>query len=298
MTNNNQTQTIENCNTELEIASCDIEQQPQSKEEALKAYRREYNRKNKEKRKARYERLKLENPNHVADESRLYRERHPERVKAQSKAYNDKTKEKRAQKYQERDKVKEKEARKKNKERDRIAAKKRYEKNKEAMAAKRKVKRQQNLEAARLRDRQYREKNKEAANKREKEYFHKNKQECVKRNVKYRKERAKRDPLFAAKQKLRTAVETSFRRIKKNKPTNTEALLGCTWQEAKDHLESLWAEGMSWENHGSGAGCWHIDHIRPVASFAEDELHLMNLIENLQPLWSEDNLLKSDNYEP
>jgi hypothetical protein len=43
MTNNNQTQTLENYNTELEIASCNIEQQPQSKEEALKAYRREYN---------------------------------------------------------------------------------------------------------------------------------------------------------------------------------------------------------------------------------------------------------------
>ena len=43
---------------------------------------------------------------------------------------------------------------------------------------------------------------------------------------------------------------------------------------------------MSWKNHGD----WHIDHIRPVASFKEDELYLMNHISNLQPLWAEENL--------
>ena len=49
---------------------------------------------------------------------------------------------------------------------------------------------------------------------------------------------------------------------------------------------------MYWENHGE----WHIDHIRPVSSFTEKDMHLMNHISNLQPLWAEDNLLKSDNW--
>ena len=47
---------------------------------------------------------------------------------------------------------------------------------------------------------------------------------------------------------------------------------------------------MSWENHGK----WHIDHIRPVADFKEDELHLMNHISNLQPLWADENYSKTD----
>ena len=102
--------------------------------------------------------------------------------------------------------------------------------------------------------------------------------------------------MFAAKEKLRKTVQSSFERIKKNKPINTQHLLGCTWEEAKAHIESLWVEGMSWDNHGVGSQCWHIDHIRPVASFGEHELHLMNLIENLQPLWSKDNLIKRNNY--
>ena len=95
------------------------------------------------------------------------------------------------------------------------------------------------------------------------------------------------------KYKLRKAVISAFERIKKDKPTNTLTLLGCSWEEAKAHIENLWQEGMSWENHGVYG--WHIDHIRPVSSFTEEDMHLMNKIENLQPLWAKDNLKKSDN---
>jgi len=100
--------------------------------------------------------------------------------------------------------------------------------------------------------------------------------------------------------KLRSAVNTAFKRIRQNKPTDTLKLLGCTWEEAKAHFERLFQEGMTWENHGTGEGKWHIDHIRPVASFkgaSEEELKQMNHISNLQPLWSADNLSKSDKWD-
>lgn len=93
--------------------------------------------------------------------------------------------------------------------------------------------------------------------------------------------------------KLRMAVSHTFRRISKKKPTKTEKLLGCTCEEAVKYIETLFEEGMSWDNYGE----WHIDHIRPVSSFAENELHLMNRIENLQPLWAEANLSKSNSWE-
>ena len=105
----------------------------------------------------------------------------------------------------------------------------------------------------------------------------------------------KRKERQTVRDKLRRAVHSAFTRIKKDKPANTLELLGCTWEEAKAHIESLFTEGMTWENHGTYG--WHIDHIRPVSSFKGDELHLMNRIENLQPLWWQDNLSKSDKYQ-
>jgi hypothetical protein len=103
-----------------------------------------------------------------------------------------------------------------------------------------------------------------------------------------RKERMKTDELYCATAKLRGVCLGAFQRIKMNKPTNTQSLLGCSWQEAKAHIESLFKEGMSWSNHG----LWHIDHIRPVASFTLDDIDQMNHYTNLQPLWQVDNLQK------
>jgi hypothetical protein len=104
--------------------------------------------------------------------------------------------------------------------------------------------------------------------------------------------RIESDSLYKAKVCLRAAVHAAFKRIKQNKPANTQSCLGCTFNEAKAHFESLFQEGMSWNNHGE----WHIDHIRPVASFGLDELDQMNHISNLQPLWAKDNFEKSDKW--
>ena len=111
--------------------------------------------------------------------------------------------------------------------------------------------------------------------------------EMFSRNKKRERERS---PI---KFKLRKAVENAFNRIKKNKPARTLELLGCTWEEARLHIESLFQEGMTWENHGLGDDKWHIDHIRPVCSFEDHELHLMNHISNLRPLWQKDNFGKT-----
>ena len=73
----------------------------------------------------------------------------------------------------------------------------------------------------------------------------------------------------------------------------TFEIVGCTPQELKDHLEKHFKEGMTWENYGLYG--WHIDHIIPLAS-AETEEELLKLFHytNLQPLWAEENLLKSN----
>ena len=75
-------------------------------------------------------------------------------------------------------------------------------------------------------------------------------------------------------------------------------LLGCSSDQLRSHLESLWQPGMTWANYGVYG--WHIDHIRPCASFdmsdpkqqAECFHHT-----NLQPLWAKDNIAKGARYE-
>lgn len=69
--------------------------------------------------------------------------------------------------------------------------------------------------------------------------------------------------------------------------------LGYSKRDLRRHLESLWQEGMSWENYGLGEGKWNIDHIRPIASFPiETHASVVNALSNIRPMWATDNLKK------
>jgi hypothetical protein len=60
-------------------------------------------------------------------------------------------------------------------------------------------------------------------------------------------------------------------------------------------LEGKFKERMSWENHGD----WHIDHIKPCASFNlldEEEKKKCFHYTNLQLLWASENLSKGYKY--
>src|SRR5262249_480727 len=77
---------------------------------------------------------------------------------------------------------------------------------------------------------------------------------------------------------------------------NNLAWLGCTPEQFRSHLEVQFKEGMNWDNLGRGMGCWHIDHIRPCASFdltQESEVLACFHYTNIQPLWSHENIAKS-----
>jgi hypothetical protein len=77
------------------------------------------------------------------------------------------------------------------------------------------------------------------------------------------------------------------------KHISTMELLGCTIEELRAHLEAQFQDGMSWDNRGYYG--WHIDHIRPCASFdltvPEQQKECFNY-RNLQPLWARDNMSK------
>ena len=69
--------------------------------------------------------------------------------------------------------------------------------------------------------------------------------------------------------------------------------MGCSPQFLKEYLENQFTEGMSWDNHSQYG--WHIDHIIPLSSAnTEEEIYNLCHYTNLQPLWAEENLRKSD----
>lgn len=120
----------------------------------------------------------------------------------------------------------------------------------------------------------------------------------VARNKK-RRERFKTDPLFKLQYDLRTRITAIFIANRVISRPRTEVLLGCTFTNAKRHIEATFKEGMTWKNHGVGKGCWHIDHKIPLGS-ATNEQDLIRLFHytNLQALWSEENIAKRDKILP
>lgn len=83
-----------------------------------------------------------------------------------------------------------------------------------------------------------------------------------------------------------------------SKTGKTETMLGYSALDLRTHLEKYFENGMSWENYGLGPGKWTIDHIRPVSSFSLDTpMSIVNSLDNLRPMWWEENLRKSSKYE-
>jgi hypothetical protein len=92
--------------------------------------------------------------------------------------------------------------------------------------------------------------------------------------------------------RLAERVRQALRRGHTRKQARTIDLIGCTPPELWAHLERQFRPGMTRENYGR----WHVDHIRPCASFDLRDLEQQRQcfhFSNLQPLWALDNLKKS-----
>jgi hypothetical protein len=155
--------------------------------------------------------------------------------------------------------------------------------------------RQQNLEKIKAYQKEYYLRNKEKIKDKQRSYAVNNKDKVNRKNVRYRSRRLKKDVNFHVLHNLRNRLIKSLNGS--YKPTKSLELIGCTSEFLKAHLESKFKDGMTWENYGHKG--WHIDHIRPCASFnLEDpeEQKLCFNYKNLQPLWSQENFLKSDKF--
>lgn len=143
---------------------------------------------------------------------------------------------------------------------------------KECESLHRKLKYLENSESIKERNRIWKSTNKEAQN----QYF---------------VDRRASDTLFKLSSSLRNRTSKAIRNGKFSKKMKLSEYLGCSLEFLKQHLESQFKPGMSWDNYGE----WHIDHVIPLASaLQEKELYALCHYLNLQPLWAIDNLSKGN----
>lgn len=155
-------------------------------------------------------------------------------------------------------------------------------------------------------DRLYRQRNREHIKQQRREYKRRNAAQIAAKMQQYRKShrpqinarkryRLKTDTKFRLAHSLRRRISNAMSGFSKSAPTLK--LLGCSLDALRAHLEQQFVDGMSWENRSE----WHIDHIRPVASFdLQDPAQQRACFHysNMQPLWARDNLQKGARWSP
>lgn len=147
--------------------------------------------------------------------------------------------------------------------------------------------REKNIVRLKIKDINYHYKNREKRLLYASKYNQNNK---IKKNE-YFKNKYNSDLNFRIKTNIRNRIRMALKRNTKSATTNE--LIGCEICFLKTHLEKLFTDGMSWDNYGQ----WEVDHIIPCASFdftIHEHQKKCFHYSNLQPLWKEDNMIKSN----
>jgi hypothetical protein len=152
------------------------------------------------------------------------------------------------------------------------------------------------------RKKQYREDNKEKIKETNAKYIEANKDKIKEQQKLYaqnnrdkinerRKQYLASNPNARLAHNLRARFHDALKRSSFGKTSTTIHFLGAEIETIKQHLQTLFLQGMSWDNYGE----WEIDHIIPIASFdlssEEEQLRCFHYT-NLQPLWSSENRSK------
>ena len=120
--------------------------------------------------------------------------------------------------------------------------------------------------------------------------------DCVKlKTNRNRNKRHNKDKNYRLIVTIRNRIKRVLNGIRKSDKSFN--LVGCSLPELKLYLESKFLPGMTWDNHGYGDNCWHIDHVLPCAAFdltKEEHQRKCFHYSNMQPLWQKDNLIKND----
>jgi predicted transcriptional regulator len=115
----------------------------------------------------------------------------------------------------------------------------------------------------------------------------------TKRN--YERNRKASDPLYKLISNFRTAIYTVLKENNITKFGHYFDVLQYTPEELINYLEKQFKDDMTWDNYG----VWHVDHKLPITSFdireiGDEEFMKCWCLDNLQPMWGEENIRKSN----
>ena len=113
----------------------------------------------------------------------------------------------------------------------------------------------------------------------------------------YEKKRKSIDPLYKLIGNFRTAIYTVLKENNVKKYGHYFDILGYSQDDLINHLEKQFKDGITWENYGE----WHVDHIKPISLFklkdiSDEEFKQCWSLNNLQPMWGNENITKSNIY--
>jgi hypothetical protein len=136
-------------------------------------------------------------------------------------------------------------------------------------------------------------KNQEKCCERSRDWYDKNKDKRLKDHTIYIKNRRQNDYEFKLYSNIQSRIYMALNNNNIIKQFSTLEIIGCSIDFYKTWLEYQFDEKMNWDNHGD---YWHIDHVKPCASF-----NLLNEIEvkecfnwkNVRPLEKFHNLSKN-----
>jgi hypothetical protein len=128
-----------------------------------------------------------------------------------------------------------------------------------------------------------------------KEYREKNADDIRKTKREYERNRKATDPLYKLISNFRTAIYQVLKENRVDKNQSYFDVLQYTPEQLIVHLEKQFTERITWENYGE----WHVDHKQPISSFniqemGDSEFMKCWSLENLQPMWGEENIRKSN----
>ena len=129
----------------------------------------------------------------------------------------------------------------------------------------------------------------------QKEYKNRNKEKL---RCNWRKTDRKRrliDKMYVLNSRMRNLIFVTLRGKKRG--VSWKKLVNYTLNDLIRHLESKFTDGMSWKKFMEGK--IHIDHIIPKSFFVFEnsgdvEFRMCWRLENLQPLWAKDNIMKTN----
>lgn len=109
-----------------------------------------------------------------------------------------------------------------------------------------------------------------------------------------RDKRKQTDVTYALKFNVGCLIRNALRKGGFSKRSRTQAILGCSFEEFRAHLERQFLPGMTWGNRTE----WHLDHIIPISlGKTQGQIERLNHYSNLQPLWGKENISKSNKYD-